>query len=263
MHNMPGLRCRQVRHAAGPDHGLDRRVHHRRHRPRRPRRPPARDHRSDRRSAPRIVRRCRRSSSRTVDPIDSAVVSVTTLPRGRRLQRHRRHRRSRRHGALRSQAEVRDLAREAHPRNRRQRSPPRTGRAPASTTTAITRSPATIPTPPASPPPSPARSSASRNARHRRLAAARRRGFLLHAGGPARRLRFSSATATAPACTMPPTISTTRSSRSAVPTGPGWSRRRCRPEFAGLVSAVAMVSVLALECAAICHIPGIEQWPSA
>ena len=77
-------------------------------------------------------------------------------------------------------------------------------------------------------PKSRARSSAPRRSTADGATGDGRRGFLLHAGGAARRLHFRRQRRHAPACTTRPTISTTRSSRSAARIGRGWSRRPCR-----------------------------------
>ena len=152
------------------------------------------------------------------------------LPRRHRLQRHPRDRRGRRHRALSLAAPGPRPRREAHRRDhQRHRRGARRQRQPR-TTTATIRSPATTRAQSTSPPASPARSSAPPNVATDAppLLAGEDFAYMLEAAPG--RLSSSSAMATAPGCTTPATISTTRSSRSAAPTGRGWSRRRCRPE---------------------------------
>ncbi len=57
-----------------------------------------------------------------------------------------------------------------------------------------------------------------------------RRGFLLHAGGAARRLHLHRQWRHARTSTIRPTTSTTRSSRTASATGCGWPKRRWPPD---------------------------------
>ena len=182
--------------------------------------------------------------SRNVDPLDAAVVSVTKFPRRHRLQRHPRDRRDRRHRPLSLRHRPRP-GRKAHRRNRQRhcRGPRRQ------------RQPVLRPQLPGHPQ-RPGRRRLRRRHRQpgcrraerrdRRATDARRRGFLLHARSSVRAPSSSSATATAPGCTAPATISTTRSSRSAAPTGPGWWRRRCRPRarrFRGSPGSPAQTSI--------------------
>ncbi len=168
--------------------------------------------------------------SRNVDPLDAAVVSVTRFHAGtaynvipetaeiagtvrclsgavrdlaeKRIgaiaDSHRRRPRRPRQPVLRPQLS-------GHPQRPRRRRLRRWHRRPRS------------PAPPTSPP------------TRRRCSPAR---ISPTCSNSARAPTSSSATATAPDCTMPATISTTRSSRSAAPTGRGWWKRRCRHEAA-------------------------------
>ena len=203
MHNMPGFRVGDFAIRPGPMMAADRPLHHRDRGPRRATRrariegiDPSWSARHDRRRA------ADRSSSRSVDPLESAVISIYQFHARRRLQRHPADARRSAAPCARSTPQVRDAAR-AHARSRRATSPrpsARRRRSPTSGSYPVTVNH-----------PSETEFAADVAARRRRrehvdtrpAAADGRRGFLLHAAkrGPAP--SSSSATATAPALHHP------------------------------------------------------------
>ena len=220
MHNMPGLPVGQFAIRAGPDHGGDRRVHHHRQGPRRPCRHAAHRRSTRSSSAARSSPRCRRSprapsirSSRwsSRSPSSMPATPTTSSPRRRELAGTVRTLKQGGRGDWPQRAHAGDLRRHRAGHRRDDRRVDYDAELPGHRQPSRAR--------PSSPATSRRRSPATRRSTATMPAGDGRRGFLLHAGGAARRLHLHRQWRHAPTSTTRPTTSTTRPSRTASATG--------------------------------------------
>ena len=225
MHNMPGIPVGALRDPAGPDDGGGRPLHHHDRRQGRPCGAPARMRRLRSSWRATSITALQTVVSRNVDPLEFGR-RLGLLGQGRRhLQRHPADRDAARHRADADERGARPL-RDAHPRRRRQRLrrlrrhgedrvqprlPGHRERPGEDRVHGRSREAGL----------------GRRGRRHRRPAAHGRGGFLLHARDSAPAPTSSSATATRPASTTRPTISTTRRRPTACRSGRRSSRREC------------------------------------
>ena len=228
MHNMPGLPVGQFAIAHGPDAG--------RHRPHSPSPSTARAAMPPSRTSTidpvvigsQIVTALQSIVARNVDPLKSAVVSVTmfhagdafnVIPQTATFTGHGPHARARGAGSRRAAPRRTSQRRRRHARCDGHR---QIYIATIPCTSNHARNRPTFATEVARPSGWPGQGQSGHRPGHGR------RGFFLHAArrGPAP--SSSSAMATRPACIIRPTISTTRRSPSASAIGRDWSRRQCR-----------------------------------